>query len=999
MLVRPRLLSTLRGRFERRVTVVVGGPGFGKTTLLAQAVAENSLDPLGIDCWVRCEADDAVASVLAGAISAALGVPSAEGSEPRALAESLAAASAAKAPVAVALVLDDVHELPVDSAGAELLAELVARLPTNAHLVLGARHSPPIPLARLVARDEAARVDEADLAFTDDELRDFAAMRGVDVTVLAGVGQWPALAELVAADPQMVHEFLWEEALTRLPAARRHALAVLAELGPSTAQTLEAALGEPIDLDELVDDLPLAGRGADGSVFLHALWNEPLGGELNNLQRNEARRRAGRHLLLHDDHRHAFRLLAAAGEWGDALEVIVDACDLRMQQPADLMSRWLDQLPPHARSEPGALLLTALIAKQRGERAVEEFQRAINALRERGDVRGEVVGFVHLAEIGSWLDDVSLVACAVERSLELEAAGFAESSTMATVSRALLCTVAGDPRGAVDALDRLPVSARVGVWKTFTAFIASEALLILGRAEDALEVIRDAGFFLSISGDPLPCALWYVGKIEEARAVAGEALQTQAGVSAARRFQAAGAQAARFDAFVGEVAAAQEYLARCEALGPPADVFVEARFGLARAAIAIAQGDEGAAHMVLARMLADNPLEANAFWRAHRRALTLSYVLLPETRKHWEADDLGPSFRPGLDLARALVRVREHGDAAAFRDLDLPGVGMIRAALPVPWATHAAVALATSDEAAAFDLLDALGREARPWLVKAGASPVKAISTTARRLLAATAAEPTSRLELSLIGPTALRRDGVATSGNEWRRERVRQLLAYLVVHRSATREAIADALWPELDGPAGANNLRVTLSYLLRVLEPDRTDKEASFFIRQVSRQITLTGESHLDVDLWRFDNELAAAAEDERAGAPSLALEHYRSAAALWRGPLLADAHDLWAETEAERVRVRFLQAATRAGELALATGSVDESDELAQRVLAVEPWSERAYRLLVAAHLARGDRPAARHALERCHAMLDELGVAPEPETHMLQRRLEEPSPGSG
>ena len=42
-LTRPRLLGTLLGRWEHRVTSVVGGPGMGKTTILAQAVAENRL--------------------------------------------------------------------------------------------------------------------------------------------------------------------------------------------------------------------------------------------------------------------------------------------------------------------------------------------------------------------------------------------------------------------------------------------------------------------------------------------------------------------------------------------------------------------------------------------------------------------------------------------------------------------------------------------------------------------------------------------------------------------------------------------------------------------------------------------------------------------------------------------------------------------------------------------------------------------------------------------
>ena len=48
-LTRPRLLRALLGRWEHRVTSVVGGPGMGKTTLLAQAVAENRLAPRGED--------------------------------------------------------------------------------------------------------------------------------------------------------------------------------------------------------------------------------------------------------------------------------------------------------------------------------------------------------------------------------------------------------------------------------------------------------------------------------------------------------------------------------------------------------------------------------------------------------------------------------------------------------------------------------------------------------------------------------------------------------------------------------------------------------------------------------------------------------------------------------------------------------------------------------------------------------------------------------------
>jgi LuxR family transcriptional regulator, maltose regulon positive regulatory protein len=124
------------------------------------------------------------------------------------------------------------------------------------------------------------------------------------------------------------------------------------------------------------------------------------------------------------------------------------------------------------------------------------------------------------------------------------------------------------------------------------------------------------------------------------------------------------------------------------------------------------------------------------------------------------------------------------------------------------------------------------------------------------------------------------------------------------------------------------------------------------------------------------------------------SSALDAYDRAVSCWRGPLLPDVTAGWAEPEQERLRVGYVEAAIRRGELLLASGDAYEPELLAGSVLAVEPWSERAYRLLMGTYLERSDRPAARRAFERCRAMCDELGVEPEPATRMLEHRLAEP-----
>src|ERR1700749_4885430 len=53
---RLRLVRLIEGRWDRPVTLLVAGPGFGKTTVLAQTVRAHQVTPRGIDVWVSCEA-------------------------------------------------------------------------------------------------------------------------------------------------------------------------------------------------------------------------------------------------------------------------------------------------------------------------------------------------------------------------------------------------------------------------------------------------------------------------------------------------------------------------------------------------------------------------------------------------------------------------------------------------------------------------------------------------------------------------------------------------------------------------------------------------------------------------------------------------------------------------------------------------------------------------------------------------------------------------------
>src|SRR3954470_24382703 len=109
MVVRPRLLEQLRGRFDRPLTAVVAAAGFGKTTLLTQAVEENLLSPLGEDRWLTCQREDTTLSFLAAGALAAVGVAGPIPEDARDAPVMVAEAILSAAPTHIALILDDAH--------------------------------------------------------------------------------------------------------------------------------------------------------------------------------------------------------------------------------------------------------------------------------------------------------------------------------------------------------------------------------------------------------------------------------------------------------------------------------------------------------------------------------------------------------------------------------------------------------------------------------------------------------------------------------------------------------------------------------------------------------------------------------------------------------------------------------------------------------------------------------------------------------------------------
>lgn len=228
----------------------------------------------------------------------------------------------------------------------------------------------------------------------------------------------------------------------------------------------------------------------------------------------------------------------------------------------------------------------------------------------------------------------------------------------------------------------------------------------------------------------------------------------------------------------------------------------------------------------------------------------------------------------------------------------------------------------------------------------------------------------------------------VGTEG--WRSRRAAELIRLLATYRNrwVHRDEILEWLWPE-QGEAALASLHAGVNTVRGVLDDLGGERE---WLRRKNVSYRLGPISSTDVD--RFESLIVSANSALRAGRQELGAARLGWALDLWRGSELLpeDRYAAWAQMERDRLSQLAQDCRIRQGELALSLGEGELTIRRAREALAVDSCLEQAHRLLIRAHLALSDRPAAVRALQACRRVLrKELGVEPAPETvQLLQAR---------
>jgi len=959
--VRTRLTDRLARRFQVRVTLLTGGSGSGKTTSLAHAIAAEDKN---IDVWYPCTAADRRdAHLLAGLEEASVEtlalkkLPKGAASSNR-LGEMLLAIS----PRQVCLILDDAHLL-----SRTVVDELTTSLPENAHLLVSGRASPTFGSARLDAAGQLVEIAQDELLMTDDEQIEFANLRGVDVAVLAGAEGWPAFVELASTGTEArSRRYLEEEAVRDLAPQRRSQLAAFSYVGGGDDEVSMAVAGVPIE--DLLKDIPLVRWTGDTAV-LHDLWGVVLDTELDAATRRGAALKAAKVFRNRREFQRALDLCLLV----DADSELVLTIEAALRRGVDGgmhrddLEDWATILKAHAAESPIALLVNGLIERESDStstRLWECLDDAALGFNKQGDAELELFALGQLGYAAKCRRDSDAIARIMSR-IEALSARHPPAASFLAFGEAWTALTSFDPEAELAAMLSIANADLPLMWQITRDHLQANALITLGRASEALDVVpKDMGS-LPV---PIPGSLtteaecyWQAGMPDKAIRLQLPALASRHGL---RDQYLALAWRSRASAMSGDVAAAEQWLAAAreivvEQIGP---IDAMMRPGLVTL-IDAAKGRQDVAAGGLRKMLEIVPLGQGVSEQLLVGNVAFVYTLLPEARQFWDDMALGPDLDCGREIARAFTSARERGDLGPITRLDWPSPGAIAAHLPTNWAIEFALygVKAKREE----------GRHVADWLCEHWGDPARkalrswtsdaTLGEHAIDVLANTPTPPGRDVAFEVLGQTRLKFDGHECRDSNWRRERVRAMLTFLVLNPVTTRDQLAGTLWPDLTSERAHKNLRTTLNYLHNVLEPRRAPGDAAWFVRITGQQVRFHQDS--DVDLWQFRTLLEAADEAERNGSPNVALPLLTEAASLWKGDVGSDFDFEWLELERIHIRSQYVRASCRAAELLVATSRPAEAAKVAKATLSADPWHAASYSVLAEAYQALGDATGAR------------------------------------
>ncbi|MBI4322586.1 MAG: AAA family ATPase [Chloroflexi bacterium] len=448
-LPREPLLAALHQAIASHPLTLISAPaGYGKTTLLAalaHAYPELSVAWLSLD-----QEDNEPARFMAALVAALRRANPACGATTQTLLTSLPDPGAEgrrfvgvlvndileTLPGPVALILEDLHLIAEPTVYASL-DYLLERLPPQLHLVVSARHDPPLALARLRARGQLAELRLGDLRFTANEAAVFLNDRfrlGLSLEDLASLYArtegWAAGMRLIADSldriptpagrtafvanfaqtDRYVFDFLADEVLAHQSAAVRAFLldtSILPELAPALCKAVTGRDDAPAILEEIYRrNLFLVAADEAGTAYrYHHLFAEFLRGRLAQVMPERVAELHRRAAEAENVPARAIAHYLAAQLWEEAADIMEQVGeDIARDGLLGMLRGWIEALPASVRERrPWLLYFLGVSALVRGalDEASSLLERALDGFASAGDEAGQGLCLLEMVSVAN----------------------------------------------------------------------------------------------------------------------------------------------------------------------------------------------------------------------------------------------------------------------------------------------------------------------------------------------------------------------------------------------------------------------------------------------------------------------------------------------------------------------------------------------------------------------------------------------------------------------
>lgn len=302
-IARPRLLEPLRSGGRRRLAVIHGPAGFGKSTLAAQWCAELTDRGVAV-AWIGIDRDDDNEVWLLAHIIAAIrkvrpeiGVGLEQLLEerpaeavPYAVSALIDEVQAGGQPVVV--VVDDWHRI-TDAGAQRVMASLLDNSSHELRFVITSRERSGLPLSRMQVADELIELGSGQLRLTEAETREILVERlGLELSdrqveqIHAATDGWPAAIQLaglslraadhdvdrliagLSGDNKAIREYLAEDVLGAIEPRMLEFLSAIA-IPERVNASLAEALSGARDAADLLDE------AEQRELFVHRIPDDP----------------------------------------------------------------------------------------------------------------------------------------------------------------------------------------------------------------------------------------------------------------------------------------------------------------------------------------------------------------------------------------------------------------------------------------------------------------------------------------------------------------------------------------------------------------------------------------------------------------------------------------------------------------------------------------------------------------------------------------------------